>query len=274
MDARDTHRNTSNAERGDRRQSSVLLSSDSSHRSASSGRDVSEPFSSAAVTQWQTVQHLSATMSLPGVCDEEFSSGHVSSRSLLAADHAREVGHSVASPPSEAGLTTGADRMDVSHSPNTPVASVGESCENADPRDTIEEDDLYRSLADNDLAVVPYGITLERYLALVIFKCAFTRASLLVASLVVSREAVPSFVLLLQAPRYSWEGRVIRCTNAARGTESCACGYRGFAAFIRSQTTVPVHGTGSQGQVTFSVLSQAIYMHLRYAAGMEVVIGT
>lgn len=43
----------------------------------------------------------------------------------------------------------------------------------ADYRDSIEEDELYRSLADNELAVVPHGITLERYLALVIFKYAF-----------------------------------------------------------------------------------------------------
>lgn len=55
--------------------------------------------------------------------------------------------------------------------PHSPDPSLAESRGYSDLGDSIEEDELYRSLADNELAVVPYGITLERYLAQLIFKC-------------------------------------------------------------------------------------------------------
>jgi hypothetical protein len=38
--------------------------------------------------------------------------------------------------------------------------------------DGIEEEEPYRSLAENEAAVVPYGVPLERHLARVIFRCA------------------------------------------------------------------------------------------------------
>lgn len=64
-----------------------------------------------------------------------------------------------------------------------PDACIVESFGCADSRDSIEEDELYRSLADNELAVVPYGITLEQYLALVIFKCESTVHHVMTAEL-------------------------------------------------------------------------------------------
>ena len=40
-----------------------------------------------------------------------------------------------------------------------------------DPQDYVEEEELYRSLAENLLAVVPFGVSLERYLAGIIYRC-------------------------------------------------------------------------------------------------------
>jgi hypothetical protein len=50
--------------------------------------------------------------------------------------------------------------------------SGDESIIGDDPRDYIEEEELYRNLAENELAIVPYGVSLERYLAGVIYRCA------------------------------------------------------------------------------------------------------
>jgi hypothetical protein len=36
--------------------------------------------------------------------------------------------------------------------------------------DIIEEEELYRSLAENDMALVPYGVSLERHIARIIFR--------------------------------------------------------------------------------------------------------
>lgn len=51
------------------------------------------------------------------------------------------------------------------------------SADGEDPQDYIEEEDLYRSLAENELACVPFGISLERYLAGIIYRCAFSWGS-------------------------------------------------------------------------------------------------
>jgi hypothetical protein len=45
-----------------------------------------------------------------------------------------------------------------------------ESTNDSDMMDIIEEEELYRSLAENDMALVPYGVSLERHIARIIFR--------------------------------------------------------------------------------------------------------
>lgn len=55
--------------------------------------------------------------------------------------------------------------------PYTVEPATARSDDTEDSRDYIEEEDLYRSLAENESAVVPFGTSLERYLAGVIYRC-------------------------------------------------------------------------------------------------------
>eukprot|EP00892_Ulva_mutabilis_P011831 jgi/Ulvmu1/901/UM101_0009.1 len=134
-------------------------------------RSVRGPFPDVATVQTQAFPPSVADTSSPVALDEFNLIRHIPDASLEQ-DEVPAVGYTAGARRAESALASGRQRIDCG-APDplfTPTGSVIDSHGSTDLRDTIEEDELYRSLADNEGAVVPYGITLERYLALVIFK--------------------------------------------------------------------------------------------------------